>query len=72
MAKRAVFYIEYQNGRVNQIQFKTAQRARKAYELYSKEPEADARSWGWELLCDPPTLSQVLRSRKAGVDLTAS
>ena len=35
----AFFYIEYKNGSVTEIEFKTAQMARKAYNLYEKEPE---------------------------------
>ncbi len=61
----AYFYIEYKDGSVQQINFKTPKMARKAYELYGKEPEDTATGWGWEIACDPPTLSQQLRAKKA-------
>ena len=45
----AFFYIEYKNGSVTQIEFKTDQMARKAYNLYEKEPEDNAKGWGWNV-----------------------
>ena len=61
----AYFYIEYQDGRVTQVEFKTSASARKAYALYEREPEDNARCWGWEVRRDPPTLSQQIRAKKA-------
>jgi len=60
----AFFYIEYINGTVTQIEFKTAQLARKAYNLYEKEPEDTAKSWGWDIKREVPTLAQQLRAKK--------
>ena len=37
------FYIEYRDGTVTQIKFKSASMARKAYNLYDKEPEDSAK-----------------------------
>lgn len=61
----AYFYIEYRDGRVTQVEFKTAASAKKAYQLYDRKPEDEARSWGWEVNCEPPTLSQKIRAKKA-------
>ena len=61
----AYFYIEYRDGRVTQVEFKTAASAKKAYQLYECEPEDNARGWGWEVKCEPPTLSQQIRAKKA-------
>lgn len=60
----AFFYIEYTDGKVTQIEFKTAKMAEKAYKLYAKEPEDNAKGYGWELKCEPLTLSQQIRARK--------
>lgn len=60
----AYFYIEYQDGRVTQIEFRTPATARKAYELYCKEPEDNARGYGWEVKSSPPTLEQQIRAKK--------
>jgi hypothetical protein len=61
----AYFYIEYRDGSVTQVEFKTAASAKKAYQLYEREPEVNARCWGWEVRCDPLTLSQQIRTKKA-------
>lgn len=61
----AYFYIEYRSGRCTQIEFKTQSAAKKAYDLYSQGPELEATGWGWEVKCEPPTLSQTLRTRRA-------
>lgn len=61
----AFFYIEYRNGSVTQIEFKTAQMARKAYKLYEKEPEDNAKGWGWDTKYEVPTLTQQIRAKKA-------
>lgn len=60
----AFFYIEYRSGKITEIKFKTAKMAKKAYELYDKEPEDNAKGWGWEIKCEPLTLSQQIRARK--------
>ena len=60
----AVFYIEYTSGRITQIQFRTPAAARRAYKLYSREAEDDARSYGWEVVNDAPTLTQQIREKK--------
>lgn len=61
----AYFYIEYMDGRVTQVEFKTSASARKAYLLYEREPEDNARCWGWDVKSEPPTLSQQIRAKKA-------
>lgn len=61
----AYFYVEYRDGRVNQIEFRTAKSAKKAYDLYCKEPEDAAKGYGWEVKCEPPTLSQQIRAKRA-------
>lgn len=61
----AYFYIEYLDGRVTQVEFKSPKYAKKAYELYDCEPEDNARGWGWEVRCDPPTLNQQIHAKKA-------
>lgn len=44
----AFFYIHYKDGRATEIKFKSAAMAKKAFQLYAKEPEDNAESWGWE------------------------
>lgn len=61
----AYFYIEYRDGKVTQINFRTAKMAKRAYELYDKEPEDNAKGWGWEVKAEPPTLSQMIRTAAA-------
>lgn len=61
----AYFYIEYTDGRVTQIEFRTPARAKKVYDLYCKEPEDTACGYGWEIKTDPPSLSQKIRTRRA-------
>ena len=65
----AFFYIEYKNGKVTQIEFKTLEMAKKAYNLYAKEPEDNAKGYGWEVKCEPLTLSQQIRAKKANKEL---
>mgnify|MGYP000414376926 CR=1 FL=1 len=60
----AVFYIEYNDGKITQIKFQTPARARQAYNLYSKEVEDEAKSFGWEVIPDQLTLTQQLRERR--------
>lgn len=48
MVVGAVFSIEYRDGSVTQIKFRTAEKARQVYELYDLEPEDNAKGWGWE------------------------
>jgi hypothetical protein len=61
----AYFYIEYQNGAVTQNEFRTPSMARKAFKLYAKEPELNAKSWGWDTKYETPTLAQQIRTKKA-------
>lgn len=65
----AFFYIEYTDGSVTETEFKTAQVARKAYKLYEKEPEDNAKGWGWDTKYEVPTLTQQIRAKKANKDL---
>lgn len=65
----AFFYIEYTDGSVTETEFKTAQMARKAYKLYEKEPEDNAKGWGWDTKYEVPTLTQQIRAKKANKDL---
>lgn len=60
----AFFYIEYRDGSVTQIEFKTSKMAQKAYNMYATEPEDNAKGYGWEIKCEPLTLSQQIRARK--------
>ena len=61
----AYFYIEYRDGRVTQVEFKTSAMARKVYQLYDREPEDTAKGWGWDTKYETPTLTQQIRARKA-------
>lgn len=58
------FYIEYDDGRMVEIEFKSADKAKKAYMLYDKEPEANAKAYGWDTKYETPTLAQQIRARK--------
>ena len=60
----AFFYIEYNDGSVTQIEFKTPAMARKAYKLYAKEPENNAKGYGWDTKYEVPTLTQQIRAKK--------
>lgn len=62
---KAYFFVEYQDGRVTQLEFKTQAAARKAYALYDKDPEDTAKSWGWDTKYEVPTLVQQIRAKKA-------
>jgi hypothetical protein len=61
----AYFYIEYKDGKCTQIEFKTQAMARKAYNLYDKEPEDNAKGWGWDTKYETPSLVQQIRAKKA-------
>ena len=61
----AYFYIEYKSGKFTQIKFRTPKMAKKAYDLYCKEPEDDAKGYGWETEYDPPTLTQQFHAKYA-------
>lgn len=54
----AFFFIEYTDGRVVQIEFKTKKMAKKAYKMYDGEPEDGAKRWGWNIKYEDPTLAQ--------------
>jgi hypothetical protein len=43
--------------------------ARKAYKLYEKEPEDNAKGWGWDTKYENPTLSQQIRTKKITKEL---
>ena len=58
------FYIEYEDGRMVEIEFKSADKAKKAYMLYDKEPEDNAKAYGWDTKYEEPTLAQQIRARK--------
>jgi len=64
------FYIEYADGKVTEIEFKNSAKAKKAYALYAKEPEANAVGYGWDTKYETPTLSQQIRAKKAGKPYT--
>lgn len=64
------FYIEYADGAVTQIEFKTSAAAREAFKLYSKEPEDTAKAYGWDTKYEKPTLTQQIRARKANKETT--
>ena len=58
------FHIEYTDGRYTEIRFKTAAMAKRAYEMYAKEPECTAKAYGWDTEYEQPTLSQQIRAKK--------
>lgn len=60
----AFFFIEYVDGRVTQIEFKTPAMAKKAYSMYDDEPEVDAKAYGWDTKYETPTLAQQIRAKK--------
>ena len=61
----AYFYIEYVDGSITEIEFKTAKLAKKMYEIYAKRPEDNAKGYGWDTKYDTPTLAQQIRAKKA-------
>jgi len=61
----AFFFIEYTDGKVTEIEFKTAAQAKKAYRLYDRDPEDNAQSYGWDTKYEVPTLAQQIRMKKA-------
>ena len=61
----AFFFIEYNDGKVTEVEFKTPAMARKAYKLYDREPEDNAKAYGWDTKYEVPTLAQQIRARKA-------
>ena len=63
------FYIEYNDGRITEIEFKTAKMAEKAYKLYAKEPEDNAKGYGWDTKYETPTLAQQIRAKQATKEL---
>lgn len=63
------FYIEYADGAVTQIEFKTAAAAKKAYSVYAKEPEDNAKAYGWDTKYEKPTLTQQIRAKKANKEI---
>jgi hypothetical protein len=60
----AYFFIEYENGKCTQVEFKTSAMARKAYKLYDRKPEDNAKAYGWDTKYEAPTLAQQIRAKK--------
>ena len=65
----AFFYIEYNDGRITEIEFKTSKMAKQAYMLYDREPENNAKCWGWDTKYEAPTLAQKIRANKMTKEL---
>ena len=63
------FYIEYNDGRITEIEFKDAKKAKKAYMLYDREPEDDAKAYGWDTKYEAPTVAQQIRKNKMAKEL---
>lgn len=63
------FFIEYNDGRITQIEFKDADKAKKAYMLYDREPEDNAKIYGWDTKYEALTLAQQIRAKKANREL---
>lgn len=59
------FFIEYKDGRFTKIDFKNVKSAEKAYKLYDKDPEDNAKGWGWETDYETPTLTQQIHAKRA-------
>ena len=59
----AYFYVEYRNGKITEIKFKTAKMAQRAYELYDKEPETNAKGWGWDTEYETRWLSRFAQRK---------
>ena len=60
----AFFYVEYYDGTIKETEFKSQSGAKKAYKAYDKNPESNAKGYGWDTKYDKPTLSQQIRARK--------
>ena len=60
----AFFYVEYNDGKVTQVEFKTVALARRAFNRFAKAPEDNVRGYGWDTKYETPTLTQQIRSRK--------
>lgn len=58
------FFIEYIDGKITEVEFKTSTMAKKAYALYDREPEDNAKAWGWDTKYEAPTLEQQIRAKK--------
>lgn len=65
----AFFYIEYMDGKVTEVEFKTPAMAKKAYMMYDREPEDNAKGWGWDTKYEAPTLAQQIRAKKMSKEL---
>jgi hypothetical protein len=65
----AFFFIEYKDGSITEIEFKTPAMAKKAYKLYEREPEDNAKAYGWETKYEVPTLAQQIRAKKMTKEL---
>lgn len=58
------FYVEYCNGSAKIVANLTKLQAKRQYTAFSKNPESEAKSWGWQLT-DPYPLSNQLLAKKA-------
>ena len=66
----AYFFIKYTDGKCLEIEFKTTAAAKKAYNLYAKCPEDNAKGYGWDTKYETPTLAQQIRmSRQNQMDM---
>lgn len=63
------FYIEYTDGRITEVEFKDAKKAKKAYVQYDCNPEDDAKAYGWDTKYEAPTLAQQIRAKKISKEL---
>lgn len=57
------FYVEYNNGKALIESNLTKLQAKRRYNAYAKNPEFEAKAWGWEE-SNPYTLSQQIRQLK--------
>ena len=64
MMKNALFYIQYENGRYVETEFETLKKAERAYNKYHKNPELDAKAYGWEGRTITGGISQMIRAKK--------
>ena len=60
----AYFYIQYRDGTYVETEYKSEMGARRAYAKYGKNPEDNAKGWGWDTKYETPTLSQQIRKKK--------
>lgn len=63
--KNALFYIQYEDGRYVETEYDTLKKAESAFNKYAKNPELDAKGWGWEARTLTGGISQLIRKKKA-------